>query len=62
MKPVAFYPDPFRGGNNLLILTETFIWKDTTYQELIPTISNFRYYAKPIFNSNLEEEPWYGIE
>jgi len=23
-KPVAFYPDPFRGGNNILVLTETF--------------------------------------
>jgi glutamine synthetase len=24
MKPVAYYPDPFRGGNNILVLTETF--------------------------------------
>ena len=31
MKPVAYYPDPFRGGDNIMVLTETWIWKDTTY-------------------------------
>ena len=24
LKPVAFYPDPFLGGDNILVLTETF--------------------------------------
>ncbi len=28
MKPVAFYPDPFREGDNVIVLTETFIWAD----------------------------------
>jgi glutamine synthetase len=31
MKPVAYYPDPFRGGDNIMVLTETYMWKDTTY-------------------------------
>ena len=24
MKPVAYYPDPFRGGDNVIVMTETF--------------------------------------
>ena len=31
IKPVAFFPDPFRRGDNILVLTEAFIWEDTTY-------------------------------
>jgi glutamine synthetase len=31
MKPVAFYPDPFLGGDNILVLTETYTWEDSTY-------------------------------
>ena len=52
MKPVAFYPDPFRGGDNILVLTETFVWKDTTYKELVPSKTNFRNQAKKIFEAN----------
>jgi len=62
MKPVAFFRDPFRGGNHILVLTETFIWEDKTYKKLIPANSNFRHYATDIFNANTEEKPWYGIE
>jgi len=62
MKPVAFYPDPFRGGDDIMVLTETFVWKDNTYKELIPTCTNFRHFASPIFNKCLQEEPWFGIE
>jgi len=31
VKPVAFYPDPFLGGDNILVLTEAFTWEDNTY-------------------------------
>ncbi len=31
MKPVAFYPDPFLGGANILVLTESFTWVDNPY-------------------------------
>ena len=62
IKPVAFYPDPFLGGDNILVLTETFTWEDSTYQKLIPANTNFRNYATKVFDANLEEEPWFGIE
>lgn len=62
MKPVAFFPDPFRGGNNVVVLTETFQWEDNTYQKLRPANSNFRHFARQIFDANTEEKPWYGIE
>lgn len=62
MKPVAFFPDPFRGAPHILVMTETFVWEDNTYQKLIPANSNFRHFAKDIFEANTEEKPWYGIE
>jgi glutamine synthetase len=62
IKPVSFYPDPFRGGNNVIVMTETYQWEDNTYTKLRPANSNFRFYAKQIFDAQTEEEPWYGIE
>merc|ERR1711937_689347 len=62
MKPVAFFPDPFLGGDNILVLTESYTWEDTTYKNLVPANTNFRAFAKPIFDANTDEEPWYGIE
>ena len=62
MKPVAFYPDPFLGGDNILVLTETYMWEDTTYSKLIPSNTNFRHFAEPIFTQCEAEKPWYGIE
>jgi glutamine synthetase len=45
MRPCAYFPDPFRGGNNVIVLTETFTWEDNTYQKLRPANSNFRHFA-----------------
>ena len=30
MRPVAFYRDPFRKGNHVLVMTETYKWQDST--------------------------------
>ena len=49
MKPVAYFRDPFRGGDNIMVLTETFNWKDAKFEELIPTNTNFRHFANQIF-------------
>ena len=62
MKPVAFFPDPFRGAPHILVLCESFSWTDTTYTVLQPANTNFRHFAKQIWDSNKDEEPWYGIE
>ena len=62
LKPVAFYPDPFLGGDNILVLTETFTWEDNTYQKLVPANTNFRAFATPVFEAHKDEEPWFGIE
>jgi len=50
MKPVAFFPDPFRGGNNVLVLVDTYRWEDESFTRLAPTNSNFRKYAENIFD------------
>ena len=62
MKPVAYFRDPFRKGNHILVMTETYRWKDSTCQELVPANTNFRVHAKKIFDEALDEEPWFGIE
>ena len=62
LKPVAFFPDPFRKGDNILVLCECYSWEDTSYQRLLPANSNFRAHAKIIFDAVEHEKPWYGIE
>lgn len=56
------YPDPFRRGDNIMVLCETWVWEDTTYKNLVPSNTNFRYFANQIWAENLDELPWYGIE
>ena len=62
LKPVAYFNDPFRGGDNILVMCETFNWEDGTFTKLVPSNTNFRHFATKIWNKCLEEEPWYGIE
>jgi glutamine synthetase len=58
LNPVAFYPDPFRRGNNVMVLCECVLpdGKSTP----IPT--NTRRAAAKIFEQTVEEVPWFGIE
>ena len=64
IKPVAYYPDPFRRGDNILVLCEAWNWEDATCQKLVPSNTNFRHYATQIWDSPSVkcEETWYGIE
>jgi glutamine synthetase len=57
LNPVALYNDPFRGGDNKLVLCETI-----TYQKK-PAISNTRRSCLEAMNKVVKEfEPWFGIE
>jgi glutamine synthetase len=58
LKPVKIYPDPFRGGKNILVLCEACLPDG----KLTPIPTNTRNAAKAIFDQKKEEEPWYGIE
>jgi glutamine synthetase len=54
--PRAIFRDPFRKGNNILVLCDTYDGEGN------PLPTNTRAPAQAIFNKALEEEPWFGIE
>jgi glutamine synthetase len=56
MKPVAIFKDPFRGGDNILVLTETL------NNDGIPHETNTRRSALATFDKCKDAEPWFGIE
>ena len=56
LKPCSIFIHPFR-LNGYIVICDTYI---TTYQGEIPHETNKRFYAKNIFDTKLEEEPWYG--
>lgn len=68
IKPVAFFPDPFRGGDNILVMTSTYKFDEESKQEegeetkLVPANTNFRHFAEKTFELVKEHEPWFGIE
>jgi glutamine synthetase len=57
MRPVRIFPDPFRGGDNILVLCETLL-----PGSLAPIPTNTRAAAKAAFDKKLDEKPWFGIE
>jgi len=52
------FKDPFRGAPHILVLCETY--SDLALTK--PNRTNFRYFAKKIFDACPEEIPWFGIE
>ncbi|XP_030567077.1 glutamine synthetase 2 cytoplasmic isoform X2 [Drosophila novamexicana] len=54
--PVAIYKDPFRRGNNILVMCDTYKFDGT------PTATNKRKSCLEVVNKCIEEEPWFGIE
>jgi glutamine synthetase len=56
IKPRAIYKDPFRGGDNILVLTDTYTPGGT------PLPTNTRNPAVEIFSKRTDETPWFGLE
>ncbi|XP_053670112.1 glutamine synthetase 2 cytoplasmic isoform X1 [Anopheles nili] len=56
LHPVAIYRDPFRRGNNILVLCETYRYDGT------PTESNKRKTCLEVCQRTADEQPWFGIE
>ena len=54
--PRRVFPCPFRGKPNVLVMCDTYKPDGT------PLENNHRYNALDIFNSNINEKPWYGME
>lgn len=56
LKPVAFYKDPFRLGDNILVLCECYT------PQMKPLPSNTRYHANRVMEAAKDAKPWFGIE
>lgn len=56
LQPVAMYPDPIRGGDNILVLCDCYNPDGT------PVPTNNRAGAKKIMDKYADQKPWFGIE
>lgn len=56
IRPVASYPDPFRGGDNILVLCETWDPDGT------PNKANHRHEAARLMEANAKHKLWFGLE
>jgi glutamine synthetase len=56
LRPVAFYPDPIRLGDNILVMTETWM------SDGKPNAYNFRHDAAVVMEKHKGEEYWFGLE
>jgi glutamine synthetase len=61
LKPVNYFADPFRGGDNILVLCTTYRRNRVTGEE-VPANTNFRHYAEPIFEAVKDHHCWFGME
>ncbi|CRK86464.1 CLUMA_CG000074, isoform A [Clunio marinus] len=56
LHPVAIYRDPFRRGNHILVMCETYKYDGT------PLATNHRMACNEVAQKVASEEPWFGIE
>lgn len=64
--PRAIYKDPFRGGDNIIVLADQYnppsIKEDGTLSEITPIPTNTRAPAAVVMDKVLDEDVWFGIE
>jgi glutamine synthetase len=56
LKPVFMCPDPIRGGDNVLVMTEVLL------PDMTPHATNTRALLAPIAEKYAKHDPWFGIE
>jgi glutamine synthetase len=56
LRPVAMYPDPFRGGDHILVMC------DCLKPDMTPIANNTRAHAADVMKKVAHEIPWFGIE
>jgi glutamine synthetase len=56
LRPVVFYKDPFRGGDNILVLATTYNSDGT------PNRTNYRHNAAKSMELAKDAVPWFGLE
>jgi len=56
LHPVKMYPDPFRGGDNILVMCETYKYNKQ------PTETNKRKTCNEVMERAKQAVPWFGIE
>lgn len=56
LAPVRMYKDPFRGGDNILVLCDTYDFK------MQPTKSNHRNACNEAIKCIENRDPWFGVE
>lgn len=62
LKPVCVFPDPWRGGKNVVVLCECVIPVSDESMDMIPHETNTRDAAVKLFEKVKDHKPWYGIE
>lgn len=56
LRPCAIFPDPFRGGDNILVLCACYFPDGT------PATNNHRHLCEKNMNLAKQHEPWFGLE
>ncbi|GMH44956.1 hypothetical protein BSKO_12913 [Bryopsis sp. KO-2023] len=66
LKPQAYYPDPFRGGQNVLVLCGTYVYKEASNSgqasDLLPHATNNRFPCKRVMELASTSQPTFSVD